>query len=70
VGPIVNTARAAGSMSHEAYFRLAPPDSPEALEFFAVDVWYNAAGMAQFYKDPQFLAGFQKMFAGMSNATV
>ena len=70
VGPIVNTARAAGSMSHEAYFRLASPGAAEALEFFAVDVWYNAAGMAQFYQNPQFLAGFQKMFAAMPSATV
>jgi hypothetical protein len=44
-------------MSHEACFRLAPPGSPEALEFFAVDVWYNGPGMAQFYQNPQFLAG-------------
>ena len=69
VGPTMSMARAAGSMSHEAYFRLAPPGSPEALEFFAVDVWHNGQGMAQFYQNPQFLAGFQKLFAGMPSAT-
>src|SRR4051794_30501702 len=35
----VNKARKAGSLSHEAFFRLAPPNTADALEFFAVDVW-------------------------------
>jgi hypothetical protein len=59
----VNKARKAGDMSHEAYFRLAPPGSPEALEFFAVDVWLSASGMGQYYQDPEFLRGFQNLFA-------
>jgi hypothetical protein len=43
----VNKARKAGDLSHEAYFRLAPPEAPEALEFFAVDVWTSASGMGR-----------------------
>jgi hypothetical protein len=62
VGKEVNRARKAGSLSHDAYFRLAPPDSPEALEFFAVDVWMSASGMAQYNQDPEFLRGFQELF--------
>ena len=58
-----NKARKAGSMSHQAYFRLAPPDAPEALEFLAVDVWMSAAGMAEYYRNPDFLIGFQELFA-------
>jgi hypothetical protein len=60
----VNKARKASSLSHEAFFRLAPPNTPEALEFFAVDVWMSASGMAAYYEDPEFLRGFQELFAG------
>jgi hypothetical protein len=69
VAPIVNKARGAGSMSHEAYFRLSPPGIPESLEFYAVDVWYNGAGMAQFFQDPAFLSGFGQMFTGAPSAS-
>lgn len=66
----MNKARMRGNMSHEAFLRLTPPGSPEALEFFAVDVWYNSAGMGEQYEDPEFLAGFEKMFAGEPSASV
>lgn len=59
----INKARKAGSLSHEAYFRLAPPDAPEALEFFAVDVWMSASGMGQYYGDPEFARGIKELFA-------
>ncbi len=59
----VATARQRGNLSHEAYFRLAAPDAPEALEFFAVDVWMNASGMQQHYGDPAFLQAFDGLFA-------
>jgi hypothetical protein len=55
-------ARKAGNLSHEAYFRMAAPGSPEAKEFFAVDVWMSADNMMEFYDDPEFLAGFDHMF--------
>jgi len=64
VGKQVNKARAAGNLSHEAYFRLSPPGSPESLEFFAVDVWQNAAGMGEYYQDPAFMSNYQNWFAG------
>jgi hypothetical protein len=63
VGPSVSKTRAAGIMSHEPYFRLAPPGSPQALEFFAVDFWYDANGMQRVYSDPEFMKGFMQMFA-------
>ena len=65
----VNKARIHGDLSHDAYFRLAAPGSPEALEFFAVDVWMDPAGMAAEYADPSFGPIFQKLFAGAPNAT-
>jgi quinol monooxygenase YgiN len=63
VGMSVNKARAAGNLSHEAYFRLTPPGTPESLEFFAVDVWMDGPGMEKQYDDPEFMSGFQQMFA-------
>ncbi|MEZ4668191.1 MAG: hypothetical protein R3E39_09780 [Anaerolineae bacterium] len=58
----VNNARKRGDISHEAYFRLTPPGEPESLEFFAVDVWMDAAGMGEHYNDPSFLSGFGDLF--------
>ncbi len=63
VGNNVNAARMAGDVSHEAYVRLAAPGSPEALEFFAVDVWMDASGMNKYYDNPEFMSSFQKLFA-------
>ena len=60
----LNKARKAGMLSHEAYFRLAAPGSPEALEFFAVDVWMSGEGLGDFYGDEEFMAGFNHLFAG------
>ena len=57
-------ARKLGMLSHDAYFRMAAPDSPEALEFFAVDVWMSPEGMGDFYSDEDFLAGFNHIFSG------
>ncbi len=41
---------------------MAAPGSPEAMEFFAVDVWMSADDMMGYYEDPDFLAGFDHMF--------
>jgi hypothetical protein len=66
----INKARKAGDMSHQAYFRLARPETPEALEFFAVDVWMSAAGMGEYYEDPEFLQGIQGLFAAPPSTSV
>jgi len=70
VSGAVNRARRAGALSHDAYVRLAPPDSPESLQFFAVDVWMDAAGMGQFYQDPEFLSGFEQLFTEEASTSV
>ncbi|HLY28753.1 MAG TPA: hypothetical protein VKQ72_20580 [Aggregatilineales bacterium] len=70
IGKFVNKSRMAGNMSHEAYLRMAAPGSPEALEFFAVDVWMDAEGMGKSYEDPEFLEAFGKLFASEPSATV
>ena len=56
-------ARRAGNVSHEAYLRLAPPNTPEALEFLAVDVWMNAEGMARHYADPDLGRDIMDLFS-------
>ena len=60
----ISKARKLGILSHEAYFRMAAPGSPEALEFLGVDVWMNGDGMGDFYGDEDFLAGFNHIFTG------
>ncbi len=70
VGQAVNKARMNGNMSHEAFFRLTPPGTPESLEFFAVDVWNDAEGMNRHYAEPGFMEGFQQLFAGEPSATI
>jgi hypothetical protein len=67
---LLNKARLAGALSHDAYFRLAPPDATPSLEFFSVDVWMDAAGMGQFYQDPEFGSGFQGLFAGEPTTSI
>lgn len=58
----INIAHAAGDISHDAYFMLTQPGTPDSLEFLAVDVWTNAEGMGKYYQDPGFQAAAQKLF--------
>jgi len=58
----IGKARKLGMLSHEAYFRMAAPGSPGALEFLGVDVWMSGEGMGDFYGDEDFLAGFNHLF--------
>jgi len=58
----ISKARKAGMLSHQAYFRLAAPNSPEALEYSGVDVWMTGEGMGDYYGDEDFLATFNHFF--------
>lgn len=53
-GQGIHKARAAGNLSHEVYFRLAQPGTPESLELFAIDGWSDLDGMNRYYDDPAF----------------
>lgn len=66
----ISQGRKLGMLSHEAYFRLAAPGSPESLEFFGVDVWMNGEGMADFYRDEDFLTGFNRLFIAEADTSV
>ena len=63
-------ARKAGNVSHQAYLRLAAPGSPEALEFFAIDVWLNHEGMHTYYDQPEFMAGMDGLFTAEPDFSV
>ncbi len=67
---MVNRARAAGNLSHEAFFRLTQPGQPESLEFFAVDVWMDEASMNNHYQDPDFMSGFSTMFTARPDSSI
>jgi len=70
VGQISAAAHKAGDLSHEAYFRLAPPNSSEPLEFLAFDVWMDAKGMQTFYGQPEFMQGLGALFMGQPDFSV
>lgn len=70
VAKTISKARKAGNLSHESYFRLAAPGSPEALEWLGVDVWMRPDEMMSLYEDPEFLEGFNHMFTGEANVGV
>jgi hypothetical protein len=59
---IISKARKFGMLSHEAYFRLAAPNSPDALEYFHVDVWMRGDEMGDYYGDEEFLESFDHFF--------
>ena len=58
----ISKARSLGLLSHESYFRLAAPDSPEAMEYLGVDVWMNGERLGEYYGDEEFLAGYDGFF--------
>jgi hypothetical protein len=65
----VNQARLAGNLSHDVYFRLAQPGTPESLELLAVDVWMDAAGMGATYGNPAYGSMFSQLFNGPFTAS-
>jgi hypothetical protein len=61
-------ARKLGNLSHEMYFKLTPPGTPESLELFGVDVWTNFEGMQQYYSDPDFNRAFEGFYTSEPTA--
>ena len=70
IAKTISKARRAGNLSHESYFRMAAPGSPEALEWFGVDVWLSMENMMEYYEDPEFLEGFNEMFTAEADTAV
>ena len=70
VAKTIRKARAAGNLSHDSYFRLANPGSPESLEWLGVDVWMRPDEMMSLYEDEEFLEGFNHMFTAEADTAV
>ena len=58
----IHKARAAGHLSHDVYFRLAQPGTPESLELFAIDGWSNLEGMNRYYDGPDLSHALEGLF--------
>jgi hypothetical protein len=54
-------ARRRGQLSHGLFVRLAAPGEASAPEVFALDVWCDAAGMQEHYRE---VSGLDRAFAG------
>jgi len=67
---MINQAHRAGDLSHDAYFRLAPHGTAEALEFLAVDVWSDSAAMQEFYNRPEFMQTLDGLFSAEPNFSI
>jgi hypothetical protein len=59
-GKIVD-ARKRGQASHAIYFKMPMPGEPATPELFGIDVWFDAQGMMEHYKD---MKGLDNAFAG------
>jgi hypothetical protein len=70
IAKTISKARKAGNLSHESYFRMAAPGSPEAMEWFGLDVWTRPDEMMSYYEDAEFLEGFDHMFTAEVNSGV
>ena len=66
----ISNAHLAGDLTHDAYFRLVAPGEPESLEFLAIDVWLDSAGMASFYQNPDFQSGVMKLFTAPPTVSI
>ena len=67
LAPGLSDARRRGQLSHEIYFRLPMPGSPSAPEMFGIDVWCDAEGMQEHYRE---MKGLDAAFAGPPEMSV
>lgn len=69
-GSMINQARKAGILSHEAFLRMAAPGSPESQQFFAVDVWMDPDRMSAYYDQPEFMQTLEGLFSAEPDFSV
>jgi hypothetical protein len=60
-------ARRRGQISHELFVRIPRPDAPNEAEILGIDLWCDAAGMAEHYAGPQ---PVYKVFVGKPHTSV
>ena len=66
----INGARMAGDLSHDVYFKLSAPGDAKLLEFLAIDLWMDAAGMGAYYQNPDFQSGVLKLFTAPPTVSI
>jgi hypothetical protein len=67
LAPRLSDARRRGQLSHEIFLRAPMPGAPTTPELFGIDVWCDAAGMQEHYRE---LAGLEGAFAGAPQMSV
>jgi len=59
---MINSARQAGNLSHEAWLRMAPPGAAQPPELIAIDVWVDHDRMSEYYDRPEFMQTLDGLF--------
>ncbi len=67
LAPKLADARRRGQLSHAIYFRVPMPGAPSKPEVLGLDVWCDAAGMQEHYRE---LSGLAPAFAGRPQTSV
>jgi quinol monooxygenase YgiN len=67
LAPRLSDARRRGQLSHEIYFRMPMPGEKTTPELFGIDVWCDAEGMQEHYRE---LKGLEPAFAGAPQMSV
>jgi hypothetical protein len=67
LAPKVGDARRRGQLSHAIFFRIPMPHESTAPEVFGLDVWCDAAGMQEHYRE---LSGLDRAFAAKPQTSV
>jgi hypothetical protein len=66
--PLTNLARQRGQLSHQLYFKLAPPAADGSAELLGVDVWTSLEGMGQHYQEH--MAPLMPAFLGRPSTSI
>jgi len=69
MGKSARDARRHGQLSHQLYIKMNPPGDSSPLELLGVDVWYDAAGMAEHYKTMN-MADLGPVFSAPPDASI
>ncbi len=67
IAPKIGDARRRGQISHEILVRLTMPGEPSRPELIGLDMWFDAHGMSEHYKQ---LGAIYEAFVGQPQASV
>jgi hypothetical protein len=67
LAPKLMDARRRGQLVHQIFFKAPMPGDTGPIELLGLDVWCDAAGMQEHYRE---LSGYEKAFSGMPQTSV